>query len=74
MKIGFARKQTAQAPPFKPETLDLPTPLKVPPPQSKPLWSVALIIGLLALFGGMMWISFASGARSFTGAGHFSRS
>ncbi|AFV14853.1 MULTISPECIES: type VII secretion protein EccC [Mycobacterium] len=71
MKIGFARKQTAQAPPFKPETLDLPTPLKVPPPQSKPLWSVALIIGLLALFGGMMWISFASGARSFTGAGSF---
>lgn len=69
MKYGFARKQTAEAPSFKPQTIDLPTPLKVPPPQSKPLWSVVLIVGLMGLVGAMVWVSFASGARSFTGAG-----
>ena len=71
MKHGFARKDPAEAPGFAPETIDLPTPLKVPPPQSKPLWSVVLIIGLLALVGMMVWVSFASGARSFSGAGSF---
>jgi type VII secretion protein EccCa/type VII secretion protein EccCb len=69
VKHGFARKQTAEAPSFKPQTIDLPTPLKVPPPQSKPLWSVVLIVGLMGLVGAMVWVSFASGARSFTGAG-----
>src|SRR6516225_4850218 len=71
MKHGFARKDPVKAPAFAPETIELPTPLKVPPPQSKPIWSVVLIIGLLGLVGGMVWISFASGARSFTGAGSF---
>ena len=56
MKHGFARKTPAAAPGTEPETIELPTPLKVPPPQSKPLWSVALIIGLLGLVGGMVWI------------------
>lgn len=69
MKHGFARKETAEAPPFRPETIELPTPLKVPPLQSKPLWSVVLIVGLMGLVGAMVWVSFASGARSFTGAG-----
>jgi S-DNA-T family DNA segregation ATPase FtsK/SpoIIIE len=69
VKHGFARKETAEAPSFKPQTIDLPTPLKVPPPQSKPLWSVVLIVGLMGLVGAMVWVSFASGARSFTGAG-----
>ncbi|MEE6140622.1 type VII secretion protein EccCa [Mycobacterium sp. 050128] len=69
MKHGFARKETAEAPSFRPETIELPTPLKVPPPQSKPLWSVVLIVGLMGLVGAMVWVSFASGARSFTGAG-----
>lgn len=69
MKHGFARKETAEAPAFRPETIELPTPLKVPPPQSKPLWSVVLIVGLMGLVGAMVWVSFASGARSFTGAG-----
>ncbi|CDM79564.1 type VII secretion protein EccC (plasmid) [Mycobacterium marinum] len=69
MKHGFARKETAESPSFRPETIELPTPLKVPPPQSKPLWSVVLIVGLMGLVGAMVWVSFASGARSFTGAG-----
>ncbi|MCV7089858.1 type VII secretion protein EccCa [Mycobacterium interjectum] len=69
MKHGFARKETAEAPSYRPETIELPTPLKVPPPQSKPLWSVVLIVGLMGLVGAMVWVSFASGARSFTGAG-----
>ena len=63
MKHGFARKETAAAPSFRPETIELPTPLKVPPPQSKPLWSVVLIVGLMGLVGAMVWVSFASGAR-----------
>ena len=46
MKHGFARKDPVKAPAFAPETIELPTPLKVPPPQSKPIWSVVLIIGL----------------------------
>lgn len=69
MKHGFARKETAEAPSFRPETIELPTPLKVPPPQSKPLWSVVLIVGLMGLMGAMVWVSFASGARTFTGGG-----
>jgi len=69
VKHGFARKETAEAPSFRPETIELPTPLKVPPPQSKPLWSVVLIVGLMGLVGAMVWVSFASGARSFAGAG-----
>lgn len=69
MKYGFARKETAEAPSFRPETIELPTPLKVPPPQSKPLWSVVLIVGLMGLVGAMVWVSFASGARTFTGGG-----
>ena len=69
--MGLPARITARGAWFAPETIELPTPLKVPPPQSKPLWSVVLIIGLLGLVGGMVWISFASGARSFTGAGSF---
>lgn len=69
MKHGFARKQIAEAPAFRPESIQLPTPLKVPPPQSKPLWSVVLIVGLMGLVGAMVWVSFASGARTFTGGG-----
>lgn len=69
MKFAFARQEPAEAPPLPCVAVELPTPLKVPAPQGKPLWSVALIIGLIALMGGMVWMSFASGARSFTGAG-----
>lgn len=69
MKFAFARQEPASPPVLKPVPIELPTPLKVPAPQGKPLWTVALIIGLMALVGGMVWMSFASGARSFTGAG-----
>jgi DNA segregation ATPase FtsK/SpoIIIE, S-DNA-T family len=69
VKHGFARSTPADPPAFAPATVELPTPLKVPPPEGKPWWSVVLIIGLIGLVGGMVWVSFASGARSFTGAG-----
>jgi DNA segregation ATPase FtsK/SpoIIIE, S-DNA-T family len=69
MKDGFARKETAKAPGFNPETIELPTPLKIPPPQGKSVWMIVLVIGLIGLFGAMMVVSFASGSRSFTGAG-----
>lgn len=69
MKFAFARQEPATPPSLPSVAIELPTPLKVPAPQGKPLWSVALIIGLMALVGGMVWMSFASGARSFTGAG-----
>jgi S-DNA-T family DNA segregation ATPase FtsK/SpoIIIE len=69
VKFAFARQEPAPAPALPSVAIELPTPLKVPAPQGKPLWSVALIIGLMALVGGMVWMSFASGARSFTGAG-----
>jgi DNA segregation ATPase FtsK/SpoIIIE, S-DNA-T family len=71
MKRGFARSTPAEAPGFAPAPIELPTPLKVPPPEGKPLWTVVLVIGLIGLVGGMVWVSFASGARSFTGAGSF---
>jgi hypothetical protein len=40
----------------------VPTPLKVPAPQGNPLWSVAMIIGLRALVGGILWMSLVGGA------------
>ena len=74
MKHGFARKDPVKAPAFAPETIELPTPLKVPPPQSKPIWSVVLIIGLLGLVGG--WCGSASPVvrARLSEPGHFSRS
>jgi S-DNA-T family DNA segregation ATPase FtsK/SpoIIIE len=69
MKDGFARKEIAKAPGFNPETIELPTPLKIPPPQGKSSWMVVLVIGLIGIFIAMMVVSFASGSRSFTGAG-----
>jgi type VII secretion protein EccCa/type VII secretion protein EccCb len=69
VKDAFARKEIAKAPGFNPETIELPTPLKIPPPQGKSPWMVVLVIFLIGLFGAMMVVSFASGARSFTGGG-----
>jgi DNA segregation ATPase FtsK/SpoIIIE, S-DNA-T family len=69
VKRGFARSQPAEAPGFASTQIELPPPLKVPPPEGKPLWTVVLVIGLIGLVGCMVWVSFASGARSFTGAG-----
>lgn len=69
MKDPFGRKELAKAPGFRPETIELPAPLKIPPPQGKSLWMIVVVIGLIGLFGAMMVVSFASGARSFTGGG-----
>lgn len=71
MKDGFARSKPAAAPEMKPASIELPTPLKMPAPEGKPWWTVVLVIGLLGLVGAMVGISFASGARSFTGVGSF---
>ena len=49
-------------------TVLLPTPLKVPPPESKPWWIVVLGIGAVGLVLGMVVVSFASGARTFNGS------
>jgi len=69
VKDGFARSKPVAAPDVKPEVIGLPTPLRTPPPEGKPWWTVVLVIGLLGLVGAMVGVSFASGARSFTGAG-----
>lgn len=71
MKDGFARSKPAAAPELKPASFELPPPLKMPPPEGKPWWTVVLVVGLIGLVGAMVGISFASGARSFTGAGSF---
>jgi type VII secretion protein EccCa/type VII secretion protein EccCb len=71
VKEAFARSKPAAAPELKPASIELPTPLKTPPPEGKPWWTVVLVIGLIGLVGAMVGISFASGARSFTGAGSF---
>lgn len=71
MKEAFARSKPAAAPELKPVSIELPTPLKTPPPEGKPWWTVVLVIGLIGLVGAMVGISFASGARSFTEAGSF---
>ena len=52
MKRGFARPTPADPPGFAPAPIELPTPLKVPPPEGKPLWTVVLVIGLIGLVGG----------------------
>lgn len=69
LKQGFPRSKPADAPGFTPATIELPTPLKTPPPEGKPWWMVVLTIGLIGLVGAMVVVSFASGARTFTGVG-----
>lgn len=71
MKDGFARSKPAAAPELKPASFELPAPLKMPPPEGKPWWTVVLVVGLIGLVAAMVGVSFASGARSFTGAGSF---
>lgn len=69
MKRGFARPTPVKGPLPVKSTVEVPTPLKLPPPEGKPWWTVVLVIGLIGLVGAMVWVSFASGARSFAGAG-----
>lgn len=67
-KLGFPRSTPVPPPAeIKPEPVALPTPLKVPPPEGKPLWVVVVAIGVIGLVLGVVVISFASGARTFSG-------
>jgi len=71
MKQGFARSEPIKAPKEPPgtETMTLPTPLKVSPPEGKSLVMVAVAIGVIGLVVGMVVVLFASGARSFAAGG-----
>ena len=67
-KLGFPRSTPVPPPAeIKPEPVALPTPLKVPPPEGKPVWVVIVAIGVIGLIVGVVWVSFASGARTFSG-------
>lgn len=67
-KVGFPRKKPVPPPAeIKPEPVALQAPLKVPPPEGKPVWVVVVAILVIGLIGGVVWISFASGARTFSG-------
>jgi DNA segregation ATPase FtsK/SpoIIIE, S-DNA-T family len=69
MKRGFPRRERAAAPIIKPETIHLPTPLKVPAPEGKPMWLVVVAILVIGLVIGMVGITYASGMRTFIGVG-----
>jgi hypothetical protein len=67
-KLGFPRSTPVPPPAeIKPEPVALHPPLKVPPPEGKPVWIVIVAILVIGLIGGVVWISFASGARTFSG-------
>lgn len=71
MKLGFPRSQPGSVKPpteIKPEAVGLPAPLKVPPPEPKPLWIIVVAVGVIGIVVGMVLVSFASGARTFNGA------
>jgi hypothetical protein len=40
---------------------------EMPPPEGKPVWVVIVAIGVIGLIVGVVWVSFASGARTFSG-------
>ena len=67
-KLGFPRSTPVPPPAeIKPEPVALHPPLKVPPPEGRPVWIVIVAILVIGLIGGVVWISFASGARTFSG-------
>jgi DNA segregation ATPase FtsK/SpoIIIE, S-DNA-T family len=70
MKKGFKR-ETPPAPPavIKPEPIALLTPLKTPPPEGKSPWLVIIGVVVIGIILGIVVVSYASGARTFTGAG-----
>lgn len=70
MKKGFKR-ETPPAPPavIKPEPIALLTPLKTPPPEGKSPWLVIIGIVVIGMILGIVVVSYASGAKTFTGAG-----
>ena len=74
MKMDLPARHRRRRLGIEPETIELPTPLKVPPPQGKSLWMMCFGHWVARDLRGMMVVSFASGSRSFTGAGSFFRS
>src|SRR3954447_22864091 len=70
MKKGFKR-ETPPAPPavIKPEPIALLTPLKTLPPEGKSPWLVIIGVVVIGMILGIVVVSYASGARTFTGAG-----
>jgi DNA segregation ATPase FtsK/SpoIIIE, S-DNA-T family len=70
MKKGFKR-ETPPAPPavIKPEPIALLTPLKTPPPEGKSPWMVVIGVVVIGIILGIVVVSYASGARTFNGAG-----
>ena len=52
-----------------PETIRLPTPLKVPEPRGRPLWISVVALALIALVICMVTVTVAIGTRTFIGVG-----
>ncbi|MCA2243364.1 MULTISPECIES: type VII secretion protein EccCa [Mycobacteriaceae] len=70
MKKSFGRETVLEAPrKITPRQINLLAPLKVPVPEGKPWWLVVVAIGVIGLVGGIVVVSFASGARTFNGVG-----
>lgn len=70
MKKSFGRATVLEAPrKITPRTINLLAPLKIPVPEGKPWWIVVVAIGVIGLVGGIVVVSFASGARTFNGVG-----
>ncbi|MBN3459458.1 type VII secretion protein EccCa [Mycobacterium sp. DSM 3803] len=70
MKQAFGRKEPLE-PPTKVQmfVLQLIAPLKVRVPAGKPWWLIAIGVVVIGLLVAMLWLSFASGARTFNGIG-----
>lgn len=73
MKDGFPRSQAPASPPveLRPVTIQLPNPVKKQKPDPKPWWIVVVAVGVIGLVLGLVFVSFASGARMFNGAAGF---
>ncbi|OBB05347.1 type VII secretion protein EccC [Mycolicibacterium conceptionense] len=70
MKKSFGRETVLKAPrKITPRQINLLAPLKIPVPEGKPWWLVVVAIGVIGLVGGIVVVSFASGARTFNGVG-----
>lgn len=70
MKKGFVRAEPPPPPAVvKPEPIALLTPLKTPPPEGKSPWLIIVGVVVIGLILGIVVVSYASGAKTFTGSG-----
>ncbi|MFV8055030.1 type VII secretion protein EccCa [Mycobacterium sp. 48b] len=70
MKKAWSRKEPLPAPTkLKAHVLQLIAPLKVPVPEGKPWWIVAVMIFVVGMVLAMLFLSFSSGQRTFMGVG-----